>query len=142
VAELASEKFADRQRADRQLHGAGTAVLPYLAGLDRRKLDFEQVTRIRRLLETTESDDEDAPGKVATHLMGDRLLWLCYLERHEASPREIAAGQLAFLLGHSIKFDAAANETVRAKQIRALRQVVEAETPDDSNSISASILGK
>ncbi len=142
VSELASDRFSDRQRADRELRGAGTAVLPYLASLDRRKLDFEQVTRIRRMLETADSDDEDVPEKVATHLMGDRLLWVCYLERHEAMPREIAAQQLAFLLGHPIKFDAQAGQAVRAKQLRAVRQVVEAETPDNDGSISGSILGK
>ncbi len=132
VADLSNDRFADRQRADRALRGSGPSVLPFLASLDRHKLDFEQVTRIRRMLELADTQDEDVPDKVATHLMGDRLLWVSLLERLGESPREIAVQQLAFLMGHSIKFDPRASDSIRQRQLRSVRQVVEAETPAPS----------
>jgi hypothetical protein len=126
VADLAADRFAVRERADHQLRGAGPAVIPYLDGLDRKKLDFEQWTRIRRIVDSQADEGEDTPAAAARQLMGDRSLWLAYLSRPDEKVRRVAARQLGFLLGGPIEFDPAGPEATRRAQVESLRQRIEA----------------
>ena len=122
VADLASDKFSVRRHADRRLRAAGMTVIPYLQSLDRRRLDFEQLSRIDEIVAATETDDEDQAGEVAAHFMPDREIWLVFLDRPLESTRQTAARQLSYWLGAPIAFDPAASEPVRSRQLAALRQ--------------------
>ncbi|HEV3418334.1 MAG TPA: hypothetical protein VG056_16030 [Pirellulales bacterium] len=129
VADLASDRFVDRQRAERELRAAMPTVIPYLRSLDHRRLDFEQSSRIQQLVDSTDSDEEDRPDSVATDLMADRRVWLTLLDRPGVSSRRAAAGQLSFLFGETIQFDPTAAQSVRQRQLAALRTRVERESP-------------
>jgi len=129
VADLASDRFAERQRAERELRAAGATVIPYLQGLDRRRLDFEQRSRIQHIIDSADNDDEDRAEGVASRLMADRHVWLVLLDRPEESTRRTAAGALSYLSGGPISFDPAATAPVRQRQLEALRKRIATETP-------------
>jgi hypothetical protein len=129
VADLASDRFAERQRAERELRAAGATVIPYLQGLDRRRLDFEQLSRIQHIIDAADNDDEDRAEGVASRLMADRQVWLVLLDRPQESTRRTAAGALSYLSGEPISFDPAAPASVRGRQLESLRKQITAETP-------------
>jgi hypothetical protein len=129
VADLASDRFAVRQRAERELRAAGATVIPYLQGLDRRRLDFEQRSRIQHIIDSADNDDEDRAEGVASRLMADRQVWLVLLDRPDEGTRRTAAGALSYLTGEPISFDAAAPAATRQRQLEALRKRIAAETP-------------
>ena len=133
VADLASEKFTVRQGAERQLRAAGSAVFPFLQGLDRAKLDFEQSSRIQRILESRYGGDEDTAELAASELMTDRILWVDLADRPQATVRHAAARQLAFLLGANPRFDPDAPAETRRAQLAALRRRIETAMPVESN---------
>lgn len=126
VADLASDDFSRRRAADRSLRDAGHAVLPYLRGLDRSRLDAEQRFRIRRIVAALGgAAGYDTPESVAAWLASDPRTWLIYLASDDESRRRMAANQLAHAWGGAISFDPAANERTRADQIQQLRRRVE-----------------
>jgi hypothetical protein len=122
VAQLASDRFADRQRAERELRAAGLAAIPYLRSLDHRQLEFEQWSRIQQVVDASDTDDEDRSETTAVRLMADRQAWLALLDRADESTRRTAVAELSRLLGETIAFDAAAPEPVRKEQLEALRK--------------------
>ena len=134
VADLASDRYADRHRADRELRAIGPVVIPYLQGLDHRHLDFEQWSHIQDIVAATDSDDEDGPDSAANQLMSDRGVWLDFLDRPLEASRRIAAQQLSYLWGQPIQFDPAASEQVRHRQLEPLRQKVERESAAEAKS--------
>lgn len=121
VAQLADERYAVRQRAERQLRAAGRAALPYLQGLQRNDLDAEQWLRVSDIIAASIDDREDTPQRMATRLLDDRALWLSFLADSQESTRRIAAARLSSLLGAQIDFDPAAPLEKRNKQLAALR---------------------
>ena len=121
VERLASPKFADRESAQRQLTAAGPIVVPYLQGLDRRRLDAEQAARVRAIIEALSADNEDSADRVATWLSGDEQVWLSLAGRSEPAKRLAAARQLALLLGEPPDFDPLADAAVRQAQLEHLR---------------------
>ncbi|HEV2970122.1 MAG TPA: hypothetical protein VGY55_09035 [Pirellulales bacterium] len=129
VADLASDHFADRQRAERELRAAAPTVIPYLRSLDHRRLDFEQWSRVQQLVNPADTDDEDRSDAVANELMSDHRAWLILLDRADLGSRQAAAGQLSFLFGESIQFDPTAAENVRRRQLESLQRRVERESP-------------
>jgi hypothetical protein len=129
VADLASDRFAERQRAERELRAAGATVIPYLQGLDRRRLDFEQRSRIQHIIDSADNDDEDRAEGMASRLMADRQVWLVLLDRPDETTRRTAAGALSYLSGEPISFDPAAPAPVRQRQLDSLRKRIAAETP-------------
>ncbi len=131
VADLASDRFAERQRAERELRAAGLAALPYLRGLERKRLDFEQWSRIQHIIQSSDTDDEDRPDTVATRLMADPQAWLALLDRPEEHTQNIAAAELGHLLGDNAPIEASAPEAVRKRQIESLRKRVEREASAD-----------
>jgi hypothetical protein len=124
VDDLASERFAVRQSAERDLRTEGTIVIPYLESLDRHRLDLEQWSRIRGIVDSQSESAEDTPEQEACHLMDDRPLWIVLASRPRESTRRMAAHQLAFLLGRAIQFDPGAAEPVRKEQLAALRKQI------------------
>jgi hypothetical protein len=122
VDQLADERFARREAADRQLRQAGQSVLGYLRGLNPARLDAEQQFRVRRIIQTLSKPGEgdDAPG-LAEWLSGDPKVWLILLSREQEATRRAAAQRLEALLGQSIPFDPAAVPEVRTQQIQKLR---------------------
>jgi hypothetical protein len=132
VADLASDRFADRQRAERELRLAGAAVIPFLQGLDHRRLDYEQWSRIQHIIESADSDDEDRPESVASRMMADRHVWLVLLDRPDESTRRTAAGALSYLFGEPVQFDPAARESIRRRQLEALQKRVAREAPAEA----------
>jgi hypothetical protein len=129
VADLASDRFAERQRAERELRAAGATVIPYLQGLDRRRLDFEQRSRIQHIIDSADNDDEDRAEGVASRLMADRQVWLVLLDRPDETTRRTAARALSYLSGEPVSFDPAAPAPVRQRQLDSLRKRIAAETP-------------
>jgi hypothetical protein len=129
VAELGSDRFAERQHAEYELRAAGSIVIPYLASLDRRRLDFEQWSRVQQIVESADSYDEDRPEQVANRLMADRRVWLMLLDRPNESSRRAAAGQLSFLIGSPIDFDPAGTDAARRSQLLKLTQRIERDGP-------------
>ncbi len=118
---MASDKFVQRQRAERLLRGYGRAVLPYLQSLDRRKLDAEQKFRIKRIVLASHGGNDDTPGRVATWLVGDAHVWLSLLASEGSERRRLAAAHLSQMLGETIAFDPDADASIRNKQIEKLR---------------------
>ena len=91
------------QGAERQLRTAGMAVIPYLETLDRQKLDFEQWTRISRIIDSRDDVDEDTPEVTGNRLMTDRQIWLALAERPQASAARAAGHELSFLLNEPVQ---------------------------------------
>ena len=126
VEQLASESFASREAADRELREAGRMVITYLERLDAKRLDAEQQYRIRRIVESMSSNTgNDTAEQVAAWLAGDPSIWLSLLARDEESVRRLAAKRLAGLLGRELPFDPAAAPETRAAQLEQLRSQLE-----------------
>jgi hypothetical protein len=125
VESLGSSKFSERENAERELYDAGQIVVPFLQGLDRSRLDAEQVYRMRSVVEALSVDYEDKAERVANWLAGDDRVWLSLLARNEEPKRRAAAERLANLLGEPIDFDASANASVRSSQLARLQSRLE-----------------
>lgn len=127
VAQLGNDRFATREAADRQLRAIGLAVLPFLQGCETAQLDPEQRFRVRRIIAAlTRDNEDDHVVQAASRLSGDPHVWLSLLARPTLATRQIAAGQMAELLGGPIAFNPAAAEDVRKQQIEALRHQLSA----------------
>lgn len=125
VQDLADDRFAIREAADRHLREAGPAVLPLLRRLDPARLDAEQRFRIRRIVgDLTAAESIDTADTVVAWLASDPETWLSLLERDDESMRTMAAEQLSLLLGREIEFDPTADEATRGKQIQTLRSSI------------------
>jgi hypothetical protein len=122
VVELGSAKFSERQNAERELRGAGQAVVPYLQSLDHGQLDAEQAARIRSVIDSLSVEYEDRVDRVTAWLAGDEMVWLALLNREDADRRRVAAEQLGRILGGPVDFDPDGPETVRQQQIDRLRK--------------------
>lgn len=130
VDDLASPRFSERQSAQQELYSAGPVIVPYLQNLDRTRLDAEQASRIRTLVESLCVDYEDTTDRIATWLAGDEQVWLSLLSRGEVFKRRAAKEQLSLLLGTPIEFDPAAEESQRNAEIQRLRVRLQKPTPD------------
>ncbi len=128
VGQLASDKFARRQAAERSLRRAGRDALPFLMSIDWRRLDAEQRFRLGRLFRDLSGDGvDDTPERVALGLIRDPMLWLKLLERADESHRRLALEQLERLLERRLVFDPAADATTRLEQLAALQAAVAVE---------------
>jgi hypothetical protein len=121
VTALGDQRFAVRERADRELRSAGRAALAYLRNLRRSDLDAEQWRRVNDLIAAHDEFGEDTPESISVRLLGDRKLWLALLADEVESTRKIAAGQIAALVGTKVDFDPAADLSVRQRQIELLK---------------------
>jgi hypothetical protein len=122
VGQLASERFADREAAERELRAAGQTVVPFLQSLPPGQLDAEQTRRIRAIAASLSVDYEDRVDRVVAWLAGDETVWLSLLDRPDPDQRRKAAEQLTVLLGQEIEFDPAATAEVRVVQLERLRR--------------------
>ena len=93
--------------------------------LDRSRLDFEQSSRIEKILDSRNIDGEDTPEIAASQLMPDRLLWLTLADRPQSNERQIAGQQLNFLLGENLRFEPNASEKTRQEQLAEIRRRIE-----------------
>ena len=122
VAQLADQRFAKRQAADRQLRAAGPIVLDYLRRLDFGRLEAEQQFRVRRIIASlSRQAGDDTPEQFTPRLVADPEIWLALLSRREESARRLAARQLEAILGRPIGFDPTAGPAVQKGQIEKLR---------------------
>jgi len=123
VAQLADERFARRQTADRQLRRIGPLLLAYLENLDPATLDAEQHYRIRRIVRWLKEEAElETSAQVATWLAGDPTTWLALLERNDEKVRRLAAQRLESLWGKPLPFDPGADNPARQRQLERLRE--------------------
>ncbi len=129
VVELGSPKFSERETAERELRGAGQAVVPYLQSLDHEQLDAEQAARIRSVIDSLSVDYEDRVDRVTAWLAGDEMVWLALLNRDDPDRRRVAAEQLARILGAPVDFDPDGSEESRQQQIDRLRSQLVAPLP-------------
>jgi hypothetical protein len=118
VEQLADERFAKRQAAERLLRSGGGPALAYLRHLDFDGLSAEQQFRVQRIVEAlTPPDGVDSPEQVARFLAAEPTVWLSLLGRPELPTRQTAAKQLVTLLGSPIPVDPdAAPDTQREKR--------------------------
>jgi hypothetical protein len=122
VKQLADDRFARREAADRELRAAGPAVIPFLERLDFAHLEAEQQARVRRILSELSQDiDDDTVPQIAVGLAAEAPVWLGLMSRPEECTRRLAANQLALLLGGPVDFNPAAGAAVRQTQIERLR---------------------
>jgi hypothetical protein len=122
VEQLADDRFARREAADRALRTGGPAALRYLRRLDYGSLDAEQQFRIRRIIAALAGvHEDDSAEDAAASLTGDPLVWWLLLDRPEAATRRVAAEQLATLLGEPIQVDPAAEPSTQKQQREQLR---------------------
>jgi hypothetical protein len=126
VDSLGSKKFSDRENAQRELHRAGQAVVPYLKGLDESRLDAEQVARIRAIIAALSVDYEDRVDRVAAWLADDPRVWLALMQRDDPARRQAAGEHLGLLLGSPVEFDAEAAPGTRRAQVERLQQRLDA----------------
>jgi hypothetical protein len=127
VRQLGSERFSERQAADRELRGVGRVLASYLQHLDRDQLDAEQWFRIQRIVQSlSPHETEDTAEETAEWLSGDPAVWLAMLSRDQESTRRLAAEQLHKLLGEPVAFDPAADAATRRTQIERLRVRIQA----------------
>jgi hypothetical protein len=130
VSQLSSDRYYQREKAERELLAEGRAVLSYLDALPPGTLDFEQRLRIRHIRRAlTRGDDNDAPESIAAWLGADPRVWLALLNHTDLSRRKLAAEQLSRVLGEPIAYDAAAAAETRSQQIEALRARLEMPVP-------------
>ena len=124
VEQLASDRFVERQRAERLLRGYGRAAVPYLQSLDRTKLDEEQNFRIQRIVLASYGTSGDTPGRAAARLVGDPRTWIPLLASDSVEQRRLAFAQLKDLVEDSIEFSPEAAPEIRAKQITMIRRTL------------------
>jgi hypothetical protein len=122
IAQLAEPRFVRREAADRDLRSEGPALAPFLKQLDRRWLDAEQRSRLKRIEESLESRGEDTPARVAAQLVYDQTTWLALLTREDGAQRTAAARHLCKLCPEAVAFDPQADQKVRSVQLKQLRQ--------------------
>lgn len=131
VEQLSDDRFARREAAERQLRAFGPALLGYLRRLDFAALDAEQQYRVRRIiLALSYHNGDDQPAVVARRLLAEQTIWLALLERPQEPVRQVAARQLARLLGRPIDFDPQAEAKLRQQQIEKLQKEIGRKPPD------------
>jgi hypothetical protein len=122
VEQLGHEDFGARQRAERSLREMGTAAVGYLRTLPAEALDAEQRFRVRRIVASLWSaDEEDQPPQAAQRLQHDPEVWLALWARPDATRRHVAARHLGRLLGHEIELELALDPAAREEQLARLR---------------------
>jgi hypothetical protein len=139
VEQLASSKFSERETAERELLRVGQAILPFLEGLRRERLDAEQDTRIRKLVDELSVNYEDTIDRVANWLAADQTVWLSLLARDEPLTRTVALRQLQSLTGASIAFDSEADAATRQAQLDVLQARYAATRPSSAAPAQGSV---
>ena len=122
VENLSSQRYSDRQAAERELTETGREVLPYLRGLDRNSLDAEQWRRTRNVIASLDGEQGDSVDQIVTLLAGDARAWVSLLNRDDESIRRVALEQLRSMTGEAIEFDVAAAPEARAAALQKLRE--------------------
>jgi hypothetical protein len=123
VTDLASPRFAERERAEQKLLEGGQNVLPLLQVLPRAKLDAEQMYRVRRIVrQVTGAGDEDTPGRVAFWLAEDPRVWHALASRDDVAKRRVAASRLVQILPPPVEFDPEGTAEQRAEQLTRIRE--------------------
>ncbi len=122
LEQLADDRFANREAADRGLRAGGVAALGYLRQLDFKRLDAEQQFRVVRIIEAlAPPDNADTAEQVARLLASEPAVWLALLGRPDLITRQAAARQLTMLLGETIPVDPAAEPGSQKDQREKLR---------------------
>lgn len=122
VDQLRGQHYVDRIEADRSLRELGQIVIPYLRGLDEKRLDAEQLFRIRKIVQSYNGTvDDDSPDAAAQWLSADPEIWYALATRASAAQRTKVRAQLAVILGEPVVLDAEATGETLAKQLAAIR---------------------
>jgi len=137
VADLASPRYAVRERAEQKLLAGGQNVLPLLQVLPRAKLDAEQMYRVRHIVrQVTGNGEEDTPSRVAFWLAEDPRVWHALASRDDVAKRRVAASRLTQILPAPVEFDPEGTAEQRAEQLSRIREQhaesFNAPTPQDT----------
>lgn len=135
VSQLGSDKYLEREEADRKLRELGQSIVPYLKNLSPSQLDAEQLYRIRAIARQYETEEnEDNADTAAGWLSADPEIWYILVRRADAQQRVLARMQLERILGEPVEFDpAATGETLRA-QLERLREQIDRRKQVDARS--------
>jgi hypothetical protein len=126
VDQLADERFAKRETADRALRRGDSSALAYLRQLDFARLDAEQQFRVQHIIEALAGqNDDDSAEQAASMLACNPMVLLALLGRPELTTRQTAARQLISLLGGPIPVDVAADPDAQKAQRERLRARIE-----------------
>lgn len=123
VDQLRGSHYVDRVSADRSLRELGQIVIPYLRSLDEKRLDAEQLYRIRMIVRTySDAVDDDSPEAAAQWLAADPEIWYSLASRAGAVQRTKIRMQLALILGEAVTLDGDATGETLTKQLAVIRQ--------------------
>lgn len=125
VAQLASEKYVEREDADRKLREFGQNVVPYLRNLSPHSLDPEQGFRIRVIVRRYQSDEkDDSPEAAAGWMAADPEIWYALATRSAPNRRELIREQLEQILGEPTKLDTDAEGDKLKEQLATIRSQI------------------
>ncbi len=117
VGQLDSDRYRDRQAADRRLRDMGRIATSYLAQINPAGLSAEQQLRVRRILFDLATDQPDTARSVAVELAGNPAVFVILLEDEDADTRAAAAAHLAIILERPLDIDPHGDKEVRARQV-------------------------
>jgi len=122
---LGNDSFSVREETQRRLVAMGPPVAPWLRSYGVERLDAEQRTRLRLILDTLGGvEEEDTPRGAAGWMASDPITWQLFLRRDDIKQRKLAHERLEKLLGREIPFDPAADESERAKQLLIVEKLL------------------
>jgi hypothetical protein len=126
VEQLGDDQFTKREAADRALRAGAASALNYLRQLDFDRLDAEQQFRVRRIIvRLAGRSEDDSADEARASLVRSPAVWLALLDRPEVATRQLAARQLAALLGGPIGVDPAAEPKTQESKRELLRKRIE-----------------
>ncbi|MBA4018659.1 MAG: hypothetical protein C0483_15950 [Pirellula sp.] len=135
VSQLGSDKYLEREEADRKLRELGQSIVPYLKNLSPGQLDAEQIYRIRAIARQYETEEnEDNADTAAGWLSADPEIWYILARRADAQQRALVRMQLERILGEPVEFDPAAAGDVLQTQLKRLREQIDRRKQADSGS--------
>lgn len=124
INQLGSDRFQQRQLADRQLREEGLELLHYLQQFKMSKLSAEQRYRIKQIKASlTIRRGDDTPQRIARWLQNDPTIWMTLLSDDSLSHRTAAVAQLTHLHGRPINFNPKVSAALRKAEIDRLRRL-------------------
>ena len=122
VQQLGSERFRERQAAERELGNLGQVVVSHLKRLPQETLSSEQNARIRGLLTKLSVRDADRAERIAIRLLSDPAIWFILLSHADATKRKQAHAQLERICQQQLVFQPEGSATTRQRQIKQIQR--------------------
>jgi hypothetical protein len=103
----------------------GPPVAPWLRRYSAERLDAEQRTRLRQVLDRLGGvETEDTARGSASWLASDPTTWFVFLRNSDVKLRKMGLERLESLLEREIPFDPEANDEQRASQLLIVEKLL------------------